>query len=70
MCTKEPVVVEIPPETSDVSAFGDLMDAWRRPIADVGPDGIDGGPGGRYLGRWAAGILGGGLNAPIDRPGA
>jgi hypothetical protein len=36
---KEPVVVEIPPATPDVSVFSLLADAWQRPIADVGPDG-------------------------------
>lgn len=46
---KEPVVVVIPPETPDVSVFGTLMDAWQRWIADVGPDGVDGGRGAKYL---------------------
>ena len=46
---KEPVVVEIPPATPDVSVFGLLADAWQRPIADVGPDGVDGGRGAKYL---------------------
>lgn len=36
---KEPVVVEIPAATPDVSVFGALMDAWQRPMADVGPSG-------------------------------
>jgi hypothetical protein len=34
---KEPVVVEIPPATPDVSVFGLLADSWQRWIADVGP---------------------------------
>ncbi len=46
---KEPAVVEIPPETPDVNVFGTLMDAWQRPIADVGPDGVDGGRGAKYM---------------------
>jgi hypothetical protein len=46
---KEPVVVEIPPATPDVSVFGLLADAWQRPIVDVGPDGVDGGRGAKYL---------------------
>jgi hypothetical protein len=46
---KEPVVVEIPRATPDVSVFGTLMDAWQRWIADVGPDGVDGGRGAKYL---------------------
>jgi hypothetical protein len=46
---KEPVVVEIPPATPDVSVFGLPADAWQRPIADVGPDGVDGGRGAKYL---------------------
>ena len=46
---KEPVVVEIPPTPPDMSVFGLLADAWQRPIADVGPEGIDGGRGAKYL---------------------
>jgi hypothetical protein len=46
---KEPVVVEIPRATPDASVFGTLMDAWQRWIADVGPDGVDGGRGAKYL---------------------
>jgi len=46
---KEPVVVEIPAATSDVSVFGALIDSWQRPIADVGPTGVDGGRGAKYL---------------------
>jgi len=46
---KEPVVVEIPPATPDVSVFGALIDAWQRPIADVGPSGVDGGRRAKFL---------------------
>ena len=34
-----PIVVEIPPSTKDVGIFGTLMDAWQRPIDDVGAAG-------------------------------
>jgi hypothetical protein len=46
---KEPVVVVIPPTPPDMGVFGILADAWQRPIADVGPDGVDGGRGAKYL---------------------
>jgi hypothetical protein len=46
---KEPVVVEIPGQTPDVSIFGILADAWQRWIADVGASGVDGGRGAKYL---------------------
>ena len=44
-----PVVVEIPPATADVSIFGTLMDAWQRPLDDVGAAGRDKGQGAKYL---------------------
>lgn len=44
-----PVVIEIPPSTSEVSIFGTLMDSWQRPLEDVGAKGRDGGRGGKYL---------------------
>ena len=44
-----PVVIEIPPATENVKIFGTLMDAWQRPIDDVGALGRDKGRGGRYL---------------------
>jgi hypothetical protein len=44
-----PIVVEIPPATADVKIFGTLMDAWQRPIDDVGAAGRDKGMGAKYL---------------------
>jgi hypothetical protein len=35
------IVVEIPPATKDVAIFGTLMDAWQRPMDDVGGAGRD-----------------------------
>jgi hypothetical protein len=45
----DPVVIEIPGETEDVSLFGVMMDSWQRPVAEVGAAGADGGRGGKYL---------------------
>jgi len=44
-----PIVVEIPPSSKDVGIFGTLMDAWQRPIDDVGALGRDKGNGAKYL---------------------
>jgi len=44
-----PIVVEIPPSADGVGIFGTLMDAWQRPIDDVGAAGRDRGRGGKYL---------------------
>jgi len=44
-----PVVVEIPPSADGVGIFGTLMDAWQRPIDDVGAKGRDHGNGGKYV---------------------
>ena len=44
-----PIVVEIPPATADVGIFGTIMDAWQRPMDDVGAAGRDKGQGARYL---------------------
>jgi len=44
-----PIVVEMPPSTEDVGIFGTLMDAWQRPIDDVGALGRDKGKGAKYL---------------------
>ena len=42
-------MVEIPPSTRDVGIFGTLMDAWQRPIDDIGALGRDKGRGATYL---------------------
>ena len=44
-----PIVVEIPAATEDVGIFGTLMDAWQRPLDDVGAAGRDKGRGATYL---------------------
>ena len=44
-----PVVVEIPASAEGVSIFGTLMDAWQRPLEDVGAKGRDGGRRARYV---------------------
>jgi hypothetical protein len=44
-----PVVVDIPPSSKDVGIFGTLMDAWQRPLEDVGAKGRDQGRGAKYL---------------------
>jgi hypothetical protein len=44
-----PIVVEIPAATEDVGIFGTLMDAWQRPIDDVGAAGRDRGRGAKYV---------------------
>jgi len=44
-----PIVVEIPPSSDGVGIFGTLMDAWQRPIDDVGAKGRDKGNGGKYV---------------------
>ena len=44
-----PIVVEIPPSADGVGIFGTLMDAWQRPIDDVGAAGRDKGLGAKYL---------------------
>jgi hypothetical protein len=44
-----PVVVEIPPSAEGIGIFGTIMDAWERPIDDVGAKGRDGGQGAKYL---------------------
>jgi hypothetical protein len=42
-------VVEIPAATADLGIFGTLMDAWQRPLDDVGAAGRDKGRGATYL---------------------
>jgi hypothetical protein len=44
-----PIVVEIPPTTKDVGLFGTTMDAWQRPLVDMGGAGYDKGLGAKYL---------------------
>src|SRR5210317_2327486 len=44
-----PMVVEIPASADGVGIFGTLMDAWQRPIDDVGAKGRDKGNGGKYV---------------------
>jgi len=44
-----PVVIDIPPSSKDVGIFGTLMDAWQRPLEDVGAKGKDQGRGAKYL---------------------
>lgn len=44
-----PIVVEIPPATKDVGIFGTIMDAWQRPLDDVGAAGRDKGRGAKYV---------------------
>lgn len=44
-----PIVVEIPASADGVGIFGTLMDAWQRPIDDVGAKGRDKGNGGKYV---------------------
>jgi hypothetical protein len=44
-----PIVVEIPPSAEGVGIFGTIMDAWQRPLDDVGANGRDGGRGAKYL---------------------
>ena len=44
-----PIVLEIPPSEDGVKIFGTIMDAWQRPLDDVGALGRDGGRGAKYL---------------------
>jgi hypothetical protein len=44
-----PVVVEMPASEDGVGIFGTLMDAWQRPLEDVGAKGRDKGAGAKYL---------------------
>ncbi len=44
-----PIVIEIPPSADGVGIFGTLMDAWERPIDDVGAKGRDKGNGAKYV---------------------
>ena len=44
-----PVVIEIPPAEAGIGIFGTIMDAWQRPLDDVGAAGRDKGAGARYV---------------------
>lgn len=44
-----PVVIEMPPSADGVGVFGTIMDAWQRPLDDVGAAGRDRGLGAKYL---------------------
>ena len=44
-----PVVVEMPASEDGVGVFGTIMDAWQRPLDDVGAKGRDRGLGAKYL---------------------
>lgn len=44
-----PVVVELPPAIDGIGIFGTIMDAWQRPLDDVGAKGRDRGLGAKYL---------------------
>ena len=44
-----PIVIEIPPSADGVGIFGTIMDAWQRPLDDVGAAGRDKGRGGKYV---------------------
>jgi hypothetical protein len=44
-----PMVVEVPPASKKTVFFGTFIDAWMRPIVDVGPTGKDEGKGAKYL---------------------
>lgn len=46
---KNPVILEIPPASSEGSIYGQVTDAWQVTIADIGPSGQDKGKGGKYL---------------------
>jgi len=46
---KGPVVLEVPAKTTKAVLYGQIVDAWQRTIADVGPVGADKGAGGKYL---------------------
>jgi len=44
-----PIVVEIPPSVEGIGIFGTILDAWQRPLDDVGAVGRDRGLGAKYL---------------------
>ena len=44
-----PIVIDIPPSADGVGIFGTIMDAWQRPIDDVGAKRRDHGNGAKYV---------------------
>lgn len=44
-----PVVFEMPPSADGIGIFGTIMDAWQRPLDDVGSKGRDRGLGAKYM---------------------
>ena len=44
-----PIVFEVPPRTDKAMFSGSIVDLWRLPLEDIGPDGADAGKGGKYL---------------------
>ena len=43
------MVIEVPARGEKAQLFGTIINAWQRPLADVGPSGEDAGKGGKYL---------------------
>src|SRR5262249_33757730 len=43
-----PIVIDVPAAVG-AGLFGSVLDAWQVPLADVGPEGEDGGKGGKYV---------------------
>ena len=44
-----PIVVDLPASADGIGVFGTIMDAWQRPLEDVGAKGRDRGLGAKYL---------------------
>ncbi len=44
-----PIVFEMPASEEGIRIFGTIMDAWQRPLDDVGSNGRDRGSGARYM---------------------
>lgn len=44
-----PFVIEMPASEEGIGIFGTIMDAWQRPLDDVGSNGRDRGAGERYM---------------------
>lgn len=44
-----PVVIHVPPASARAKFVGSVMNIWDAPIEDFGPDGADGGRGGRFV---------------------